>query len=119
MAVLERQREFGVLMAIGMNRPRVFMMIVYETVILTMAGIPIGMLLTYASVDYLAIHGIDMSVFASGLSQFGVGNIIYPVLDAAMLLPVTVLTAITAVLSSIYPAMKALQFRPATAIHKI
>ncbi len=35
MAVLERQREFGMLMAIGMNKPRVFFMILLESVMLT------------------------------------------------------------------------------------
>ena len=45
MAVLERQREFGVMMAIGMNKARIFLMIVLETLLLTCAGIPLGILL--------------------------------------------------------------------------
>jgi|SRR6185503_15403405 len=119
MAVLERQREFGVLMAIGMNKARVFMMIVLESVMLTCAGIPAGILFTSLTVGSLAKHGIDLSSFSQALSQYGFSNIIYPVLKQSMFVPVSVMTALTAVLSAVYPAIKALRFKPAEAIHKI
>jgi putative ABC transport system permease protein len=119
MAVLERQREFGMLMAIGMNKPRVFFMILLESVMLTCAGIPAGILLTVTTVGYLARHGIDLSAFSEALSQFGFSNVVYPGLQQSAYLPITLMTAFTAVLSAIYPAIKALQFKPAEAIHKI
>jgi len=119
MAVLERQREFGMLMAIGMNKPRIFFMVLYESIMLTCIGIPIGILLTIGTVNYFAKYGIDLSAFSKALSQFGVGNFVYPELQTSMFLPVTIMTAITAILSAIYPAIKALQFKPAVAIHKI
>jgi len=119
MAVLERQREFGMLMAIGMNKPRVFVMIVLESVMLTCAGIPAGMLFTSLTVGSLAKHGIDLSSFSQALSQYGFSNIIYPVLKQSMFVPVILMTALTAILSAIYPAIKALRFKPAEAIHKI
>ena len=119
MAVLERQREFGVLMAIGMNKPKVFFMVVLESVMLTCVGIPAGILLVIGVVNYLSKHGIDLSAFSQALSQFGFSNIIYPELQTSVFLPITLMTALTAVLSSIYPAIKALKFKPAVAIHKI
>jgi putative ABC transport system permease protein len=119
MAVLERQREFGMLMAIGMNKPRVFIMVMLESIMLTCVGIPIGILLTIGIVNYFAKYGINMSAFSKALSQFGVGNYVYPELHSSMFLSVTIMTAITAILSAIYPAYKALQFKPAVAIHQI
>jgi putative ABC transport system permease protein len=119
MAVLERQREFGVLMAIGMNKPRVFFMILLESVMLTCAGIPAGILLAVVTVGMLARHGIDLSAFSQALSQYGFSSIIYPDLKQSMFLPIILMTAFTAVLSAIYPAIKALRFKPAEAIHKI
>jgi ABC-type lipoprotein release transport system permease subunit len=119
MAVLERQREFGMLMAIGMNKPRVFFMVVLESVMLTCAGIPAGILITLLTVGSLARHGINLSAFSQALSQYGFSNFIYPVLKRSMFLPVSLMTAFTAVLSAIYPAIKALRFKPAEAIHKI
>lgn len=119
MAVLERQREFGMLMAIGMNKPRVFFMVLLESVMLTCVGIPIGILLTIGTVNYFAKYGIDLSAFSKALSQLGIGNFVYPELQTSTFLPVAIMTAITAILSAIYPALKALQFKPAVAIHKI
>ncbi len=119
MAVLERQREFGMLMAIGMNKPRVFIMVVLESFMLTCIGIPAGILLTLLSVHLLSKHGIDLSAFSQALSSFGFSNIIYPELQTSMFLPISLMTAFTAILSGIYPAIKALQFKPAEAIHKI
>lgn len=119
MAVLERQREFGMLMAIGMDKPRVFIMVVLESVMLTCVGIPVGILLTIGVVDSLAKHGIDLSSFSQALSQFGFSNKIFPEIPTSMFLPITLMTALTAILSAIYPAIKALQFKPAVAIHKI
>jgi len=119
MAVLERQREFGMLMAIGMNKQRVFFMVLLESVMLTCAGIPAGLILTVVTVNFLARHGIDLSAFSQALAQFGFSNIVYPELQTNMFLPVTLMTALTAILSAIYPAIKALQFKPAVAIHKI
>jgi len=119
MAVLERQREFGMLMAIGMNKPRVFFMIMLESVMLTCAGIPAGMLLAIGTVGYLSKQGIDLSSISKALSQFGFSNIIYPDLQHSVFLPIILMTAFTAILSAIYPAIKALRFKPAEAIHKI
>ncbi|HLI93753.1 MAG TPA: FtsX-like permease family protein, partial [Puia sp.] len=119
MAVLERQREFGMLLAIGMNKPRVFLMILIESVLLACAGIPAGILLTIGAIEWLARKGIDLSAFSQGLMQYGFSNRVYPVLEASMFLPVTIMTAITAVLSALYPAYKALSFKPAEAIRKI
>ena len=119
MAVLERQREFGMLMAIGMNKPRVFFMVVLESIMLTCVGIPAGILLTIGTVDILSKHGIDLSAFSQALSSFGFSNVIYPELQSSMFLPVSLMTALTAILSGIYPAIKALQFKPAEAIRKI
>lgn len=119
MAVLERQREFGMLMAIGMNKVRVFVMVMLESLMLTCVGIPAGILLTIGAVDYLARRGIDLSSFSQGLAQFGFPNITYPELRTNMFIPISIMTALTAVLSAIYPAVKALRFKPAIAIHKI
>ena len=45
MAVLERVKELGMLMAIGMNRKRVFRMIMLETVFLGLTGAMVGTML--------------------------------------------------------------------------
>jgi putative ABC transport system permease protein len=45
MSVLERVREFGVLMAVGMKRRKVFTMIILETIVLSFIGGIVGMVI--------------------------------------------------------------------------
>ena len=42
MTILERTKELGMLMAIGMNRKKIFSMIMLETVFLTLVGAVTG-----------------------------------------------------------------------------
>lgn len=119
MAVLERQHEFGMLMAIGMNKPKVFSMVVLETVMLTSIGIPLGVLFTYFTVGYFNKYGIDLSVFSEGMARLGFANVIHPELESSYYFPISLMTAGSAVLSALYPAYKALKLKPAVAIRKI
>jgi len=119
MAVLERQHEFGILMAIGMNKIKIFIMVVLETLLLTTIGIPFGVLLTYITINYFNHYGIDLSLFSEGMARFGFTNIIHPELENSYYLPIALMTAGAAILSSLYPAYKALTLKPAVAIRKI
>jgi len=118
MAVLERTRELGMLRAVGMNKPRVFSMIVSETVFLTMVGAPIGMLLSWLTISYFGDVGINLSAFAEGLSAYGFGTVIYPYLPNIYYLNITLMIAGAALLSALYPAFKSLQLNPVEAIRK-
>lgn len=119
MAVLERQREIGMLMAIGMNKRRLFAMVMIETVLLVFIGTPIGLGIAYISIAYFAKQGIDISAFSEGLAAYGFRSKIYTALDTDYYLPVVLLTAGCALASSLYPAYRALQYKPAEAIRKI
>lgn len=119
MAVLERQHEFGILMAIGMNKIKIFGMVLLETIVLTCHGVPVGILFTHITVEYFHKYGIDLSIFSEGMARFGFSNIIHTELEPSNYLPVSVMTVGAAILSSLYPAYKALKLKPAVAIQKI
>lgn len=119
MAVLERVRETGILMAIGMSKMRVFMMVMTETVLLALTGGPLGLLLAYLTILWTGTSGIDISVFSEGLSAYGFSSVVYPELEPGYYLPLTLMTVFTAVLSAIYPAIRAVRLKPAEAIRKI
>lgn len=116
MAVLERVREIGMLMAVGMTKGKVFMMIMLETVMLTMIGGPLGLLISWAFVSYFGTHGIDLG---GAYTEVGFASIIYPYLDNKSYLEVTYMVVIMAVLAAIYPSVKALSLKPVEAIRKI
>jgi hypothetical protein len=119
MAVLERQREIGMLMAIGMNKPRLFAMVVIETLLLVFIGTPVGLGIAYLSISYFGKYGIDISAFSQGLAAYGFRSRIYTGIDNSYYIPVLVLTASCAFVSSLYPAYRALRYNPAEAIRKI
>lgn len=117
MAVLERVRELGMLMAIGMNRQKVFGMIMLETIFLSVIGGPVGLLLAWGSISYFGHAGINLGNAAYG--DLGFSNLIFPVLDSIEYLKVTGMVLTMALLAALYPARKALQLKPLEAIRKI
>jgi ABC-type antimicrobial peptide transport system permease subunit len=119
MAVLERMRELGMLMAIGMNKAKVFKMITLETLLLGLISAPIGMLIGTLSVGYFKRVGLDLSNFSKGMQKFGMSEIVYPESSGDMYITFGIAVLITAILGSLYPAFKAISLRPVEAIRKI
>ena len=74
MAILERKKEIGMLMSIGMNRYKIFLMIGFETIFLTVVALPFGLIISYMLVEYYSVVGIDLSMVEAGLENFGVGT---------------------------------------------
>ncbi len=117
MAVLERQRELGMLMCIGMNRRRVFRMIMTETLLLTFLGSAAGVFLGWLTIRLTAESGINLApLIGSDFEDFGFGNRVYPEFDAAMFSTIAILVFATGLLSAIYPAVKALKLNPVESI---
>ena len=119
MAVLERVREIGLLMAVGMNKVKVFWMVMLETFCLSLAGSPAGILLGYLTVTLLGRTGINLSFYAEGLSTFGYGNLVYPVLDAHYYVQIALEVVFITLAAAVFPAYKAVKLRPVEAIRKI
>ena len=119
MSVLERIRELGMLMAIGLNKRKIFLMIMLETFYLTLVGSPLGLLIGWLTVMLLGKIGINISMFSEGLASYGFSSMIYPALDSQNYFIIAFMCFITALLSAIYPAYKALQLNPSEAIRKI
>ncbi|MCB9234001.1 MAG: ABC transporter permease [Bacteroidia bacterium] len=116
MAVLERKRELGMLMSVGMNRVRTFSMIVIETVFLSLIGGPVGILLGWATISWVHSKGLDLSAVGKGLESLGVGAIIYPELESGIYFNIAILVVVAAILASIVPAIRALMYKPAEAV---
>jgi ABC-type lipoprotein release transport system permease subunit len=119
MAILERTKEIGMMVALGTNRLRLFMLILLETIFLTLAGIPVGILAGWLGTDYFNKHGLNLSGMGREMmSSFGFGTIIYPEFPADKLAGVLLIVAGTAVLSCLFPAMKAIKMQPVEALRR-
>ncbi len=112
MAILERTRELGMLMAIGMNKRKLFALIVLETILLSFAGLPIGLALGHFTLALTAKTGISLKGVEKGMAEFGIDSTIYPVTVPEFYLPIAALVFVLAFLSALYPARKALKLNP-------
>lgn len=116
MVVLERTKELGMLTAIGMNKKRVFTMIMSESVFLSLVGGVAGMIVSKIILMITYNNGINFSGAAEGFEAMGFSAHIYPTISNSFFITVTVLIIVTGILSSVYPALKALKLDPAEAL---
>ena len=119
MAILERRKEIGMLMSIGMNRYKIFMMISFETIFLSLIALPFGLITSYLIVEYYSVVGIDLSVVEAGLENFGVGTRLYFKVPNEEYLYVSLMVFIISIFSSIFPSIRALKINPVEATKTI
>jgi len=116
MVIMERVHELGMLMAIGMNRTRIFMMIMLETIYLSLTGGILGIIIGYVISTYLGKVGINLFAWKDAFAELGYSTHIYPVIDSKTMIVTTIMVIIAGVLSSLYPAYKALKLNPSESI---
>ena len=115
MVVLERTRELGMLMAVGMHRFKVFLMIILESVFLSLSGGILGIVIGYAVIKYFEDTPIVLDMF-KGFEHYGYSSEVYTNLPFEMLFTIAGLVFIIGIISAIYPAWKAIRLDPADAI---
>ncbi len=119
MSVLERVRELGVLMAVGMKKAMVFAMVVLETTMLSLIGGGLGLTLSFGLVEYLNRRGVNLEGFGGeGLEEYGFASIVYPELEPAFYFNLGILVIAFAIIASVYPAWKAIRLVPAEAVRQ-
>lgn len=115
MAVLERTKEIGMLMAVGMNKRKVFRMIILESVMLTLTGGILGIILGTVFTKIFEQHPINLSFVSAGMEKYGFAAQVYTTLPTESLGTIVFLVILTGMISAIYPARKALKLNPAEA----
>ncbi|HEY0742721.1 MAG TPA: FtsX-like permease family protein [Chryseosolibacter sp.] len=119
MAVLERSREIGMLLAVGMNRAKIFSMILTETIFLTLTGTPLGILITWLIVQIYQTKGIDISsIGGMTMSEFGFSSMIYPAFPWEKMPNELMIVTGAALFSALIPAIKAIRLKPVEALQK-
>jgi len=117
MAVFERTREIGMMRAIGMSRARVVGMVVLESGFVTLLGLMLGVLLAFFGL-WMIGDGIDISRWAGEIDAYGIETVLRPTLRPRDLVTPLVVGSITAILSSLWPAIRAGRAKPADALRQ-
>ncbi len=115
MAVFERVREIGLMMALGMKPASVMYQVLLESLYLLALGLIIGNVLAVATLWPMR-NGIDISVVGEGLEMAGMGSTLYPVLAWQDMLGSTLIVLILGLLASLLPAWRASRLDPVQAL---
>ncbi|MCH8302313.1 MAG: ABC transporter permease [Proteobacteria bacterium] len=118
MAVFERVREIGLMLALGMRPASILGQILVESSLLLIIGLVLGNALAWASVVPLQ-DGIDISAVAKGMEMFGASSILYPELELKDIVTANIVVLVLGFLASLSPAWRASRYEPIEAITKV
>ena len=119
MSILERTKEIGMMMALGTNKLKIFSLVLLETIFLTLAGTPVGLFIGWLASSYYNQQGLDLSGMGREMmSSFGFGTMVYPEFPTDKLAGILIIVTGTAIISCLFPAIKALKLRPVEALRR-
>ena len=116
MAILERTREFGVMLALGTTPGRLTKIVMLESMLMTLVGIISGIVLGIALTWYFQIHGIVLAGSSEMLKQYGISGALYPRLTWFSIMTGPLLVFLITVCAALYPALKIKKLKPVDAL---
>ena len=121
--VMERLREFGILLAIGFSPSRLFSLVMLESLWMALLGLTAAAIVTAGPYYYLSIHGIDWSSLLGG-DNLEVAGVAMPTTIRVGIFPenaiiIAVFALLATLLSGIYPAWRAGQVEPVETIRLV
>lgn len=118
MAVFERVREIGLMLALGMKPVYILGQIIIESMMLLVIGLVLGTALSWAAIQPIK-DGIDISIVGEGLDMWGMSSVLYPDLLLRDVILANVVVLVLGFLASLAPAWRAAHYEPVAAITKV
>lgn len=119
MSVMERIREFGVILAVGATPGRLRKMVMTEAFFIGLISMLLGNILGALATWYLVDVGIDLRDFVPETMEVG-GVVFDPIMratwDFAYMGQMSIYVLVLSVVASLYPAVKAARIEPARAM---
>jgi len=117
MMTAERQREFGILISVGMKKSRLFLITTLETIFISVIGVISGSIISLPLIIYLADHPIPLSgEYAEALLAWGFDPVLpFAIYPGMFLAQVWTVLAI-ALLSGLDPVNFLRKLKPVEAV---
>ena len=119
MSVLERTREFGTMMALGLKPGRLAQLVMIETGMMTALGLLLGIAVGAAITAYLGQVGFSYPGMDEMAVKFNLPDRLYPVLSPLSLALGPAIVALGSLLAAIYPALRLNLLRPIEAMRAV
>ena len=116
MAILERTREFGVMMAIGTSPSRITKLVMFESICMTIVGIVLGIIIGSLVTLYFQKHGIFIAGTEDILKQYGIPERLYPRLSLISAAAGPLVVFLITFVSSVFPALRIRKLKPVEAM---
>lgn len=117
MAIFERNKEFGVLMALGARPGRLVGMLLAEASILNFLGVCSGMVAGALLTLFFQFRGIDMGEAGRIAEQYGLSTIFYPRLGLISLITGPAMVMVITFFSAFIPTLKVMRMTPSEALN--
>jgi len=122
-SVMERVREFGIMMAIGFSPARLFGLVMCESLWLGLVGLGLAVAITAGPYYYMTTTGIDltaqMGISGSEVAGVAVSPIMYVDIFPENLVMIASAALLATLLSGLYPAWKAGRVVPVESIRLV
>lgn len=115
-SILDRIREFGILLSIGYAYRYIRIQIILEAFFLGFAGYLLGSLIGFLLLSYMKNYGLDLSMFAEGMESFGMSSTLYATIESTYFISTFFAIVIASVLSVIPPLRKIKKLNPVEVI---
>jgi len=119
MSVLERTREFGTMMALGLKPSRLARLVMLETGLMTALGLGLGILLGLIITGYLSRVGFSYPGMEEMAVRFNLPDRMYPAISLLSLSLGPLIVAFGSLLAAIYPATRLYLLRPIEAMRAV
>jgi putative ABC transport system permease protein len=119
MAIFERTREYGVLLALGITPWRLTKLILIESSSITVVGVVMGIIAGSLITWYFQVHGIIISGASEVLRQYGLPERMFPQLSVLSVTIGPAVVLVITLLTALYPALKVRRLSPVEALASV
>ncbi len=116
MSVLERTREFGIVMSLGLKPGRLGRLVILETAMMGLMGVFLGALAGAIVTSYFSVNGLTMPGMEEMAAMFNLPSRLYPQVTWLSLLVGPVVVFVFSLLAALYPALRLRWLHPVTAM---